>query len=184
MKIEPCTPSDAQAISRAVLMALHMGYDPTNPMGKLFTTLAARTDSQYSYLNALKAVTDNGDTAGVIIAYDGGRLHDLQQAFRQEFERITGQQPDRLTDETISGEWYLDSLSVFPEYRRQGVARSLIEAAVASAPAGLHPALLCAKDNPAARRLYLSLGFVCRGERPFFDEMMDHFVLDSKNKDI
>lgn len=182
--IVPCTTADAADIARAVLMALHMDYDPDSATGRLFTALAARPDSQYSYRNALKAVTDTGATAGVIVTYDGGRLHTLQQAFRDEFGLATGRRPDRLTEETVPGEWYIDSLAVFPGYRRRGVARDLIESAIRRAPSGLTPALLCAKDNPDARKLYLSLGFGPRGERPFFDEMMDLLVLESTDKDI
>lgn len=177
IRIEECREADCEAIARAVMMALHEDFEANEPWRRIFTALAARQDSQYSYRNALKAVTSSGAIAGVIVAYDGGRLDELRRAFIREFHTVMGYEITNLTDETATGEWYLDSLAVFPEFRRMGVARALIEAAIERAPAGLKPGLLCAEESKDARRLYEAIGFKKAGERPFLGQMMDHLVL-------
>jgi ribosomal protein S18 acetylase RimI-like enzyme len=60
-----------------------------------------------------------------------------------------------------AGFLFVDELSVLPAYRRQGVARALLEHLIALADelglAGVR--LLARPENEAARRLYRSLGF-------------------------
>ena len=176
-KIERCNKEDAEMIARIVVMAIHRDWDENRDMREIFTALSARPDSQYSYMNALKAVTPEGEIAGIIVAYDGGKLHELHRAFREEYERVTGKPVFKLTEETVPGEWYLDSIAVFPKFRGQGVAHALIKAAIENISDGLVPGLLCAKDNPMAQKLYESMGFKFVGERPFFGEMMNHLTL-------
>lgn len=66
-----------------------------------------------------------------------------------------------------AGEAEILTLAVLPEHRRQGLARTLLEAATAEAAA--HGAtvlfLEVATRNDAARTLYASLGFVEVGRR-------------------
>lgn len=59
------------------------------------------------------------------------------------------------------------TIATVPEHRRQGVARSLLEAAVACARAAGCPALLLEvrESNTAAQRLYLGRGFKPLGRR-------------------
>ncbi len=177
--IEKCGSEDSELIARAVVMALHEEFDPEQLWCRMFWNLAARTDSQYSYLNALKAIVPSGEVAGIIVCYDGARLAQLRQALFDEYERLTGRQLGAFADETDAGEWYLDSLAVFPPFRGQGIAKALIEAAVALAPANRTPGLLCAKDNAGAKRLYEALGFAKVGERPFMGQIMDHMCKQS-----
>lgn len=177
IRIERCRETDREAIARAVMMALHEDFEANEPWRRIFTTLAGRPDSQYSFRNALKAVTPSGEIAGIIVAYDGGRLDELRRAFIAEFEQVTGRKLGKLADETESGEWYIDSLAVFPGHRHMGVGRAMIEAAIEQSPAGLRPGLLCAAESKDARRLYEAMGFKKAGERPFLGQMMDHLVL-------
>lgn len=156
-------------------MALHEDFDENMPWSRIFTDLARREDSQYSYRNALKAVTDDGLIAGIIIAYDGGKLHELRKQFFRRFKQEFGHEIDHVTDETEPGEWYIDSLAVFPEFRGQSIGSRLLQAAIDRSPADLKAGLLCSKTNPQAARLYEKLGFKCVGERPFFGELMNHY---------
>lgn len=186
VRIIPARAEHAPHIGRVVTMAIgrelaeqlageeHSVEDVEN----LFTSLAARTDSQYSYLNALVAIDDENNVAGVVVSYDGAELHRLRTAFMEEAKTAIGLvidgEPD---DETGPEEFYLDSLGVFPKYRGRGIASRLIEAAgCRAAKAGKPLGLLVSKHNPDARRLYDSLGFLPAGERPFAGEMMTHLV--------
>lgn len=141
---------------------------------RAFTLAAARPDTQYSYLNALIAEVD-GRTAGVIVGYDGARLHTLRDA---SLEVIRQFHPDIEvpTDETEPGEFYLDSIGVLPEYRGRGIARRLIDAITSRAAAEGHSrfGLLVDFDNAPAERLYRDIGFTDAGQKPFFGHMMRH----------
>ena len=57
--------------------------------------------------------------------------------------------------------WLIANVAVHPEYRRRGIARSLVQAAVdmAAARAGKEVLLQVKADNDGALRLYESLGF-------------------------
>lgn len=185
--IQPATPEHAPLIARAIIMAI--GADLTAGLAgsnhtpaeveALFGALAARTDTQYSYLNTLVAMDDDGAVAGLLIYYDGAELHRLRTPFFEEAAkaidlRLEGE-PD---DETGPEEIYLDTLAVFPEYRGRGIARRLINAAAGNAGESGKPlGLLVSRHNPDARRLYDRMGFRPAGERPFAGEMMDHLLL-------
>lgn len=175
ISIKNCLPQDAIHIAEAIMMALHLEFDSDETWSRIFMALAERADSQYSYANALKAVTEGGDIAGIIVAYDGGHLHELREQFFQHFRKEFGREIGSVTDETEPGEWYLDSLAVFPGYRGRGIGSMLIRAAIERAPGNLRPGLLCSKTNPSAARLYEGLGFKLVGERPFFGEQMLHY---------
>lgn len=186
MKITQANSSDAELIGRVVVEAVgpelardFAGDRPVSDVVGLFAALAARRDSQYSYLNTLKAVAPDGSPAGFIVGYDGARLHDLRLAFFEETERLLGRDlRGHMPDETDTGEFYIDSLAVFPEFRGRGVASALIRA-IARRASGKPLGLLCDKANSRARRLYDRLGFRYVGDRPFANELMDHLQLPS-----
>lgn len=142
---------------------------------RLFTGLASREDTQYSYLNTLAAVDDDGTTVGVCVGYDGAKLAGLRKAFFEAARRELGLSLDDMDDETDASEFYLDTLAVLPEYRGRGIASQLLNASIARARAIGKPAgLLVDKTNPNARRLYEKIGFRKVNERPFCYVMMDH----------
>ena len=188
MNITPAKPSDATDIARAIVMAVtpELCMESFGRYGAsiddvtvLFAALAARDDSQYSYLNALVARTDDGQTAGVVVGYDGARLRLLRDAFmRLASQRLGMDFPDGIPDETSADEFYVDTLAVWPEYRGQGIAKSLLSSIATRARAIGKPAgLLVEKDNAPARSLYQSVGFRHVGDRTFFGTMMDHMQL-------
>lgn len=183
MKIIPALIEDAPLIGQAVVEAIgndianeFAGSLTVNDVVAMFSRLAERTDSQYSYTRALKAVDDQGNTMGIIVAYDGALLHRLRKAFFEEAKNFLGKDLEgKMADECTPDEYYLDSLAVLPEYRGRGVAHALIDAmAEVAAASGKPLGLLCDKSNHRARRLYLSVGFHHNGERVFAGELMDH----------
>ena len=69
----------------------------------------------------------------------------------------------------VVGEGYVNNVAVFPEYRRQGVGRALVEKLIAEA--GRECAFLSLEvraSNEAALALYYELGFEVQGIRRDF----------------
>ena len=65
----------------------------------------------------------------------------------------------------VLGELHITTLAVRPERRRQGHARSLIDAALAAFPEARRVHLEVRPSNAAARALYEDLGFATTGLR-------------------
>lgn len=163
-------------------LAIHLAGSPDRVplVYGVFASLAAREDSQYSYRNALVALDPDDEIAGIIVSYDGARLHELRKAFIELANKVLGTEFDEATleDETSADEIYLDSLCVFERYRGQGLGRKLIEAAARYHKSSGKPlGLLVDYDNPGARNLYVKLGFKPVGERPFAGTVMEHMQL-------
>lgn len=188
MEIRKAEPWAAPWISKGIMTALGDGlcesFAAGDPKGlekveRLFRICAESNDSQYSWRNSFVALSQEGEVMGIAVCYDGARLDELRRRFLDEFERMHGYRVDNhMTAETSAGEYYLDSLAVFPDYRGQGVARALIGAVAGrAAEARLPVGLLVDKTNHRARGLYDRLGFRQEGERSFAGERMDHLVL-------
>lgn len=182
--IIPARKTDASAIARAIVMAVGeeiaaglAGSAERLPLvDEMFTELAERTDSQYSYKNSLVALAADGTVAGVLVSYDGARLIGLRHAFFDAAERILGMHfDDTLEPETSPDEIYLDSLAVFPGNRGHALGSRLIEAAAERHKESGKPlGLLVDPPNTRAAALYETLGFVRVGRRPFAGTEMYH----------
>lgn len=186
-EILPATAADApyislairQAIGDEIFLAMAGSEDRLPLVDKAFENLASGDCAQYSYKNALVARTESGDVGGVVICYDGDRLHTLRQAFVDEANKTLGFNitNEDFTDETTPDENYIDTLCVFEPYRRQGLATKLIDAAERKlGTPGKKLGLLVDPDNPTARALYQKIGFRDDGFRPFASVMMHHMV--------
>ena len=143
----------------------------------MMTTLVEREDSQYSYQNTLVAM-DGERLVGIAVSYDGGRLHELRQAFIQAAKARIGKDHTGMDDETQAGELYLDSLAVEPDYRRRGIARLLLAATKRKADQRWMPCvgLLVDKGNSAGERLYASAGFHYVNDSRWGGHPMKHLV--------
>lgn len=186
MKIQNARIEDAPVIARSIMAAvgdeicrgLAGDAHTLDEVEMLFTRLAEREDSQYSYKNTLAAVNDEGETVGVCVGYDGARLHELRKVFFEEVSKMLDKNLENVEDETDAGEFYLDTLAVDPAYRGRGIASELLKAMIDRGTAlGKPVGLLVDKDNTRARRLYESIGFRQVGERPFCYVMMDHLQI-------
>ncbi len=190
MKIIEARKTDSSAIARAIMMAVGSdickdlaGEDHTlADVELLFTRLAEREDTQYSYLNALVALDDDGAPIGVCVGYDGAGLYEMRERFFALAKEILDKDYSDVDDETDASEFYIDTLAVLPKHRGKGVATALLKAMVERArkigkPAGL----LVDKQNSTAAGLYDKVGFRKVGERPFCYVLMDH--LQFKNED-
>ena len=186
IEIKEATKAQAADIARLIMVAmtddccLHfcgVGYG-LDDFRQMMTSLVEREDSQYSYRNTLVAMADH-EVVGIAVSYDGGRLHELRQAFIQASKLCIGKDHSGMDDETQAGELYLDSLAVLPEYRRQGIAKRLLHATKDKANKMSLPCvgLLVDKGNPAGEALYASVGFRYANDSEWGGHPMKHLVL-------
>ena len=186
IEIREATEAQASDIVKLIMMAmtddccLHFcgeghGLDDFR---RMMTSLVERTDTQYSYRNTLVAM-EGQKVTGIAVSYDGGRLHQLRQAFIQAARKYIGKDHSGMDDETQAGELYLDSLAVLPEYRRQGIAQRLLKATKEKADAMGLPCvgLLVDQGNPAGEALYASAGFRYANDSHWGGHPMKHLVL-------
>ena len=186
IKIQEATEAQASDIAKLIMMAmtddccLHFcgeghGLDDFR---RMMTSLVERTDTQYSYRNTLVAM-EGQKVTGIAVSYDGGRLHQLRQAFIQAARKYIGKDHSGMDDETRAGELYLDSLAVLPEYRRQGIAQRLLKATKEKADAMGLPCvgLLVDQGNPVGEALYASAGFRYANDSHWGGHPMKHLVL-------
>ena len=186
IEIREATRSQAAEIARLIMTAMTddcclyfcgEGYG-LEDFRRMMTMLVEREDSQYSYLNTLVAM-DADRVVGISVSYDGGRLHQLRQAFIKAAKAHIGKDHSGMDDETQAGELYLDSLAVLPEYRRQGIARKLLLATKQRANRLGLPCvgLLVDKGNPAGEALYTSVGFRYANDNQWGGHPMKHLIL-------
>lgn len=191
IRIRKAEKRDARSIAEGIIMAIgdDLAAGIANGKGReavvdIFMTLALMEDSQYSYRNSFIAEDKDGNTAGIVVAYDGSILIEARRLFfRLAKEKLGWDIRDVVPDgepdvETDPSEFYLDSLAVWPEFRGKGIATLLIKrVAEEAASAGKPVGLLCADHNDNARRLYERLGFREVGKRPFAGEEMSHLMM-------
>lgn len=176
--IRQATAKDAETIARVVAMAIGDKSTLESYCGKdylsVLTAIAQQHDTQYSWRHSLIAHVD-GAVAGAIVGYDGGKLTELRDATFAVIQKIVGRQPI-ISDETEAGEFYLDSVGVFPEFRGKGVGVALITALCQRAATECHSCvgLIVECGNDKAARLYTSLSFECVGTKLFFGHKMWH----------
>ena len=206
ISIREARPEEAGRIADLIIMAmteeccLHFcGPDhDIDDFRRVMTSLVARTDTQYSYLNTLVAIEETapvpspplpsapvpgvsapGCIVGICVSYDGALLHQLRQAFIDAAIKEWGMDHSAIPDETQAGELYLDSLAVDPAYRGRGIASLLLRASIDKSRALGLPAtgLLVDVGNPKAESLYNKVGFQYAGTNSWGGHDMRHYVL-------
>lgn len=146
-------------------MALHRV--PEDEMLRGIAKICEREDVLYSYRHAV--VAWQGDTpVGICLCYDGGKYHEMRKTTFPLFEELMGGDSDHekmdldnAEDEATAGEYYMDSLAVMPEYRKQGIGIRLMQAQIEKAKTlGFTKAtLLVDPVNNEAQSIYRQLGF-------------------------
>ena len=187
-------PDDASRIASLIIMAMteecclyFCGEKHSiDDFHEAMTTLALRTDSQYSYLNTLCAVNEKDNIVGVCTSYDGALLHQLRKAFIDTAWERWGMDHSNMPDETQAGELYIDSLAVDPEYRGMGIAKQLLEATIQKSREMNLPAtgLLVDTGNPRAELLYNKVGFRVVDTNTWGGHPMKHMTIENNTTKI
>ena len=174
------TKADARFIAENVLRALHIDETDERHIEHL-ADISRRDDTLYSWRNSTIALYD-GVPAGLMVAYDGARYRQMRDITFPMIRIYVGDDYSQMDDEACAGEYYLDSLSVLPEFQRRGIASALIkemfrqrnEAGIPLATIAVDP------ENDTAYRLYLRNGFHPDGKVTVFNTTYDRLVCEKE----
>jgi len=144
----------------------------------LFEHFFKEHENQYSFENTLVYEKD-GEVAGSITAYDGGLLPKYRKPFL-DFIALNYKVTDLVIEnETLEGEVYIDTISVFPKFQGNGIGKKLLLAIKEKAKTEGHKkiGLLVDFKNPNAKKLYLAMGFESVGKKQLGDGIYEHLQL-------
>ena len=115
---------------------------------------------RYSYHRALISIRE-GEKAGVCFGYKGELEATIDEALNEKLALLGITEPLFKDPETVSGEWYLDSLVTDIKFRGQCVATELLKAipTIAKSENEEVIGLNCDQLNQKAQQLYLNVGF-------------------------
>lgn len=178
--IRPAAKDDASVIAELFMLAwpveqiLEANGISYGQLHESMTIIASMPETIYSYENTIVAEVD-GKVVGAMCAYDGADY----QRFKQPVVDMLGADSGfAKLQETESGEFYLDSVGVSPEFRGRGIASRIFEAQIARAASLGHTqvGLIVDVDKPEAESLYRRLGFIHTDDKDFFGHRMKHMV--------
>ena len=166
MTIRKATEEDVAYVAKTVLTALDMDTSDLEWVKES----CADPKSMYSWNKALIAEED-GTPIGCIISYRGDDYLPIREyTWSRLWKGVDPEVIRKSAIEAYPGEYYLDSLSIEPEYRGHGLGKELMHAAMGhGATLGYKKfALLVAVEKPRLREYYASIGFKETGEVNFF----------------
>ena len=173
LQFRPATTADYLFIARGFHTAMLMEDTPDEEIARFANIVCKRDDVLYCANNTTIALLD-GIPVGMVTAYDGRFYHDMAQRTFAIVKEYMGIEFPGMEEEAVPGEYYIDSLAVWPEYRGQGIGRALLEKAINNGKAkGLTVTLAVDPVNDNARHLYRSLGFCDDGELFIFGHTYD-----------
>lgn len=187
MIIRKATLKDAPAIAPLLVLAmediLYKFINETNyTKAKAFLLhFITQENNQYSYQNCWLAEEENQIIAAVNV-YDGAKLQQLRAPI-MEYVKTHYNPNFNPENETQSGEFYIDSLGVAPNQQGKGIGSKLllflIDEYVIQKQQTL--GLLVDEDNPAAKKLYLKLGFKTVGKKTLVGKNLEQLQIKPKS---
>lgn len=144
----------------------------------LFEYFFQQKENQYSYENTL-VYEENNEVVGSITAYDGTFLIKYREPFLKYIAAHYHVKDLVIENETIQGEFYIDTLSVYPKFQGKGIGSKLLLAIKEKAQKEGHKkiGLLVDLKNPNAKKLYLALGFESVGKKQLGKSFYEHLQL-------
>lgn len=183
MIIRPAAPEDAGQVIPLLYDAIgSIAYVLTgtdNPASAIhaMSEWYKQRNNRLSYENVLVAEED-GEAVGAALFYHGSRIAELDQPLLDRLAARKGIVLASFPAESRENEFYLDSLAVNPACRGQGIGTRLMQVFEAAAARQQYDrvALIVSSDNPRARKLYMSQGYVSDGQIDIAGADYDHMV--------
>lgn len=178
--LRDATQDDAHFIAQVVLAAVgacDFVHEASEMPG--IEAVCNMQDTLYSYLNARIAEKD-GKSIACLVSYPGDNYAVARAATFERALTINHSNPLPKSDmETGEGEYYLDSLAVIPEYRGNGLGKTMLRDGIEKARLMGYDtvSLIVECDHPRLRDYYASLGFVPEKEMTFLGEAYLRMVL-------
>lgn len=159
LRLRQATLDDVPFVAWVIVTAIGIEH-PAQELLDSVTEMCHREDVLYSWRNTIVA-EKNGQPVGALTQYDGARYLKMRQVTFPLIEQACGIDYSDMDLETTSGEYYLDSMAVLPEYRGQGIATALLNDGIVRAQNANIPSvsMIVSPENPKAQQLYESLGF-------------------------
>lgn len=137
---------------------------------------AERENNQYSYQNCW--VAEDDEVIAAINIYDGSQLSALRKPIADYIQTYHGKEfnPE---DETQAGEFYIDSFGVNPNQQGKGIGSKILQFLIAEYVVKKQQTigLLVEENKPAAKKLYLKLGFKSVGYKMLVGEKLEHLQI-------
>ncbi|MFD2286633.1 GNAT family N-acetyltransferase [Pedobacter petrophilus] len=181
--IREAKPSDAEHVVPLIIQAMgdlapkFAHAEEPEVINNLFQHFFKLKDNQYSFENTL-VYEENENILGSINAYDGAKLAVLREPFLAYLNINSSSDLNDSEQETESGEFYIDTVSVKPEAQGKGIGKLLILAVINRAKELNHhrAGLLVEVNNPGALKLYQNIGFRIKNEKTFMGGKYHHML--------
>ena len=183
VQLRDATLEDAPFIARVVLAGIDMLDidavlpDEQHAIFEHLIKICRMDDTLYSYLNTRIAEID-GNPVGALVAYDGAHYAWMREKTFGLVQQTSGLDLSRNAMETGPGEFYLDSMAVFSDFRGMSIGKMLMRDRVDFALInGFEKiTLLVDKDKPRLQQYYESEGFAFSEELFVFGSWYNKLV--------
>ncbi|MFF2875501.1 GNAT family N-acetyltransferase [Gottfriedia sp. NPDC057991] len=174
-------PLIVQAIEDIVFMLTGTtSYEQATPILEYYVQ---SEQNRLSYHNCLVKEIE-GKIVGVIIAYHSLELSVLDREMLEIISRNLNIQHVKVDKEADDEDFYIDTLSVHPDYQGKGIGTELLEGLLSFAKnKGIaRVSLNVDQDKPTARRLYEKVGFKYEKVRFIMNHSYDYLVFPINKK--
>ena len=183
VQLRDATLDDAPFIARVVLAGIDMLEidavlpDEQRAIFEHLIKICRMDDTLYSYLNTRIAEID-GKPVGALVAYDGAHYALMREKTFGLVQQTSGLDLSRNAMETGPGEFYLDSMAIFSDFRGMSVGKMLMRDRVDFAlNNGFQKVtLLVDKEKPRLQQYYESEGFAFSEELFVFGSWYNKLV--------
>src|SRR5215813_3286134 len=182
----PATRDDIPDLARLHVMAAHGLFDalyhdtiPGLSTSEIYERVLARPEGFWSYARAIVA-THAGRVVGEVhsLPYDEIAENPSDDPLIPK-DRLVLYEPFEPLHSLASGTYYINILSVYPEFRSKGIGSQLMTLARSRATQrGFSRLSLHSFDDPRAVALYQRLGFKVAGRSPLVQHEMLQFAGD------
>ena len=184
MIIRKAKRSDSASIAKHLMLAMEQllyefiakkDYDAAY---NLLLYFVSKENNQYSYRNCIVAEIDH-EVVGVVNYYEGEKLIELREPILN-YVRANFNKEFNPENETQAGEYYIDTLGVDPNRQGKGIGTQLLQYLIDNYTIQQQKTLglLVDKENPAAKKLYLKLGFKSVGKKVLVGHEMEHLQIN------
>jgi ribosomal protein S18 acetylase RimI-like enzyme len=191
MKTEPnkhirrARPEDFKQVAPLIVQAMEelactlANMDDPKKTFPLFEHFFQQKANQYSFENTL-VYEENGKIEGSITAYDGALLPIYRKPFMEYIALHHNVKNLVIENETLKGELYIDTLSVYPEHQGKGIGSKLLSAIKERGQNEGHKKLGLLVDfkNPNAKKLYSALEYKTVGKKQLGHNVYEHLQLE------